>query len=225
MRQGAATTLLVLAAAAAGAQEVALDVGHHAAAPGVVSAAGIAEFEYNLALAREVRAELERRGLGVRMIGERGDYAVLAHRTRDARGADLFLSLHHDSVKEGLLARAAEFSGFSLFVSRANPRLAESLACASAIGARLRAAGFVPSRYHADPVLGENRPFADEANGVHYYDSLAVARAATMPAVLVEAGVIVNREEEKRMRDPGIRRCIAAALAEGALRCLSERGR
>ncbi|MEW5862190.1 MAG: N-acetylmuramoyl-L-alanine amidase [Pseudomonadota bacterium] len=219
----AAALLLALAATAAPAREVALDVGHHAAAPGVVSAAGIAEFEYNLALARDVRAELERRGLRVRMIGAGGDYAVLAQRTRAARGADLFLSIHHDSVQEALLARAAQFAGFSLFVSRANPRLAESLACASAIGARLRAAGFAPSRYHADPVPGENRPFADEANGVHYHDNLAVARTAQMPAVLVEAGVIVNSEEEARMRDPRIRRRIAAALAEGAQLCLMRR--
>ncbi len=41
----------------------------------------------------------------------------------------------------------------------------------------MRASGLTPSRYHADPVLGENRPFADEANGVHYFDNLAVARS------------------------------------------------
>ncbi|MGH8704697.1 MAG: N-acetylmuramoyl-L-alanine amidase family protein, partial [Burkholderiales bacterium] len=83
-----------------------MDVGHYAAEPGVISASGVPEFEYNLALATEVRAALERSGLAVRMIGERGDYAVLHHRTRDARGADLFLSIHHDSVKERLLPMA-----------------------------------------------------------------------------------------------------------------------
>jgi N-acetylmuramoyl-L-alanine amidase len=201
---------------------VAVDVGHYAAEPGVISAAGIAEFQYNLALAQEVKAELEKRRLGVRMIGERGDYAVLHHRTRDAQGASLFVSIHHDSVKESLLPRADEFSGFSLFVSRLNAKPETSLACASAIGARLRAAGFAPSRYHADPVTGAPRPFADEANGVHYYDNLAVARTAAMPSVLVEAGVLVNREEERRMRDPQVRGRIAAAVAEGARACLAK---
>jgi N-acetylmuramoyl-L-alanine amidase len=201
---------------------VVVDVGHYAAEPGVISAAGIPEFQYNLALAQEVKAELEKRRLAARLIGERGDYAVLHHRTRDAQGADLFVSIHHDSVKESLLPRADEFSGFSLFISGLNAKLEMSLACASAIGARLRAAGFVPSRYHADPVTGAPRPFADEANGVHYYDNLAVARTATMPAVLVEAGVIVNREEESRMRDPQVRGRIAAAVAEGARACLAK---
>jgi N-acetylmuramoyl-L-alanine amidase len=137
---------------------VAVDVGHYAAEPGVISASGRPEFEYNLELSQRIKADLEALGLKVRLIGERGDYAVLHYRTRDAAGADLFLSIHHDSVKERLLPRAAEFSGFSLFVSRGNGHVDRSLACASAIGARMRAAGFRPSRYHADAVLGEDRP-------------------------------------------------------------------
>jgi N-acetylmuramoyl-L-alanine amidase len=216
---GASAALLFAGHAAA--TEVAVDVGHYAAEPGVISASGVPEFEYNLALAGNVKAELEKLQLKVRLIGERGDYAVLHHRTRDAKGADLFVSIHHDSVKESLLPRAGEFSGFSLFVSRLNPKPEASLACASAIGARLRAAGFTPSRYHADPATGTPRPFADEANGVHYYDNLAVARTAAMPSVLVEAGVIVNREEERRMRDPQVRGRIAAAVADGAKECLA----
>ena len=197
-----------------------MDVGHYAAEPGVISASGVPEFEYNFMLALEVKAALEKKHMNVRLIGERGDYAVLHHRTRDAQGADLFVSIHHDSVKEELLPQADRFSGFSLFISKLNPRVEKSLACASAIGARLRAAGFTPSRYHADPVTGAPRPFADEANGVHWYDNLAVGRTATMPSVLVEAGVIVNREEDKRMRDPQVRARIAAAVAQGVQECL-----
>ena len=208
------------AACLAAAREVAVDIGHYAAEPGVISSSGRPEFEYNRDLARELRKSLEENGLKVRLIGERGDYAVLHHRTRDAKGADLFVSIHHDSVKERLLPRANEFSGFSLFVSRANPEAQRSLACAARIGKALRHKGFGPSRYHADAELGESRPFADEENGVHYYDNLAVARTAAMAAVLVEAGVIVNRDEDKRMLDPQVRARIAAAIAQGIRECL-----
>mgnify|MGYP001389402131 CR=1 FL=1 len=201
---------------------VAVDVGHYTAEPGVISASGKPEFEYNLALAFELKTELEKLQIQTRLIGEKGDYAVLHHRTRDARGADLFLSIHHDSVKQRLLPQADRFSGFSLFISKFNPQAEKSLACASAIGAKLRGAGFTPSRYHADAVLGESRPFADEANGVHYYDNLAVARSAPMAAVLVEAGVIVNREEDRTMLDPEVRRRIAAAVADGTRACLGK---
>ena len=199
-----------------------MDVGHYTAEPGVLSASGRPEFEYNRDLAFELKLQLELVGLRVRMIGERGDYAVLHHRTRDARGADLLVSIHHDSVKESLLPQADRFSGFSLFISRSNPFPGKSLACASSIGKKLRERDFRPSRYHADAELGESRPFADEPNGVHYFDNLAVGRSAPMAAVLVEAGVIVNREEDRRMQDPQVRARIAAAVAQGVRDCLAE---
>ncbi|HUQ26260.1 MAG TPA: N-acetylmuramoyl-L-alanine amidase [Burkholderiales bacterium] len=199
---------------------MAVDVGHYHAEPGVISYSGVPEFEFNLRLAGEIRKRLEEDGMRVRMIGERGNIVFLNHRTRAAAGADLFVSIHHDSAREHLHARRHEFAGFSLFVSRHNPRLEKSLACASAIGAEMRAAGMTPSRYHADPVLGENRPFADEENGVHFYDNLAVSKTAKMPAVLVEAGVIINRDEEARMNDPAVRKHIAEAITRGVKRCL-----
>ena len=195
-----------------------MDVGHHYGSPGAISAGGIAEIEFNLELAHEVKRSLEHSGIAVRMIGNQ---VSLRERTREAAGADLFVSIHHDSVKPRYLRDAQRFSGFSLFISRFNPQAQKSLACASAIGEELRAAGFTPSRYHADPVLGENRPFADEMNGVHYYDKLTVARSAAMPALLVEAGVIVNPAEEARLRDPRLRARMASAIASGVLACLS----
>jgi N-acetylmuramoyl-L-alanine amidase len=164
-----------------------------------------------------VREALESRGLRVRTIEE---VPLLYDRTTAALGADLFVSIHHDSVRPEFLPDADFFTGFSLFVSRLNPQVEKSIACASAIGGELRAAGLAPSRYHADPDLGEDRSYADKRNGVHFFDDLAVARTATMPAVLVEAGVIVNRYEERELRKPCIRRRIAEAIAQGVLNCL-----
>jgi len=195
-------------------------VGHYHAEPGVISYSGVAEFEFNLRLAFETKKQLEENGMQVRMIGERGDLIFLNHRTRAAKGADLFVSIHHDSARAHLHSRREDFAGFSLFISRHNPQVKKSLACASAIGAELRAAGMTPSRYHADPVIGENRPFADELNGVHFYDNLGVGKTAKMPSVLVEAGVIVNRKEEARMLDPTVRSRVAQAIAQGVAACL-----
>jgi N-acetylmuramoyl-L-alanine amidase len=195
---------------------VAVDVGHHYEAPGVLSASGKPELEFNLELAYEVRKSLNDAGFAVRMIEDR----LLYERTAAAAGADFFVSIHHDSVKPEYMPLANTFSGYSLFISRLNPQPERSLACASAIGAQLRAAGLAPSRYHADPVLGEDRPFADEVNGVHFFDNLAVARTASMPSVLVEAGVIVNRDEERRLADPEVRGRIARAIAGGIKACL-----
>ena len=223
--------LAVVAAAAADAAKIAIDVGHYLKKPGVISARGVTEFQYNLQLAEEVEAALRRAGHATRMIGEDGMAEDLGSRSPRANGMDLFISIHHDSVQPRFLSDweyegearsySDRFSGFSLFVSRLHPGGGASLKCASAIGAALREAGFTPSRYHADPVVGENRPFADEENGVHYFDNLAVLKTARVPALLFEAGVVVNRAEELRMRDPAVRGRIVGAIVAGVGVCLT----
>jgi len=225
--------LLIAASAAAGAPLVAVDVGHYVAEPGAISARGRPELDFNRDLAAVIRNALQAGGARVLLIGADGDMAVLSRRTAAARGADLFLSVHHDSVQphyleewphEGEIRRYSDrFAGFSLFVSRRNPQLGASLECASAIGASMRRAGFAPSLYHAEPIPGEAKPFADRANGVHYYDNLAVLHTATQAAVLFEAGVIVNRAEELALREPATQARIAAAVADGVHSCLSAR--
>jgi len=218
-------------APAALAANIAIDVGHYLKEPGVISARGVSEFEYNLKLAQELADALRHAGHRIILIGDDGLAENLGRRAPRAAGMDLFISIHHDSVQmrylsawefEGETRQYSDlFSGFSLFVSRLNSHTEASLKCASAIGAALRRSGFTPSRYHADPILGENRPFADEENGVHYFDNLAVLKTASIPALLFEAGVIVNRDEELRMRDPAVRRRIAEGIATALGACLS----
>ncbi|HEU0290707.1 MAG TPA: N-acetylmuramoyl-L-alanine amidase [Burkholderiales bacterium] len=226
---------LVALASAAYAASIAIDVGHYLERPGVTSARGVTEFEYNLRLAREISVALTQAGHKTMLIGDDGLAADLGKRSPRAAGMDLFISVHHDSVQPRFLeiwdyegetfSYSDRFSGFSLFVSNLNPHTGASLKCASAIGAALRKAGFTASRYHADPVLGENRPFADEVNGVHYFDNLAVLKTATIPALLFEAGVIVNRDEEMRMRDPAVRARIVEAVVVGSGACLKRNQR
>jgi N-acetylmuramoyl-L-alanine amidase len=212
------------------AANIAVDVGHYLAKPGVISARGVTEFEYNRQLAQEIAEALRRAGHKTLLIGDDGLAENLGSRAPRAAGMDLFISIHHDSVQPRFLSSwdhdgetllySDLFSGFSLFVSRLNSHTESSLKCASAIGAALRGAGFTPSRYHADPIVGENRPFADEANGVHYFDNLAVLKTANIPALLFEAGVIVNRDEEMRLRDPAVRKRIAEAIGNAVGACL-----
>jgi len=224
---------LVLFPAAVQAAVVAIDVGHFIEEPGATSARGRPELEFNRDLALDIEAAARARGLKTMLIGYDGFMSHLTGRTAAAAAADFFLSVHHDSVQPQFL-ESWEFdqverpfsdlhSGYSLFVSRKNPALKRSLACASAIGEALRGAGFTPSLYHADPIPGENKPFADKKNGVHYYDNLIVLKTARTPAVLLEAGVILNRDEEMRMRSQEVQKRIANAVGLGLERCLSKR--
>jgi N-acetylmuramoyl-L-alanine amidase len=224
--------VLFCAAASALAQTtVAVDVGHFIEEPGATSARGRPELDFNRELAAEIESAVRGRGFRTLLIGADGFMSHLASRTAAAGAADFFLSVHHDSVQPHFLetweydrverAFSDRYSGFSLFVSRKNRSLGRSLACASAMGEALRRAGFSPSLYHADPIPGENKPFADRRNGVHYYDNLIVLKTARTAAVLLEAGVIVNRDEELKAQSEETRKRMAAAVAEGLQRCLS----
>lgn len=220
-----------LEARAAAAVTVALDVGHSRKAPGATSARGASEFTFNRDLALAVRERLQAAGVATRMIGEAGDANDLQRRAEAATGADLLLSIHHDSVQpqyledrllDGKHRRVCDrFSGFSVFVSRRNPNIAASLKCASAIGAELRKAGFKPTMHHAEKIRGENRELADKANGVYYFDDLIVLKTAKVPAVLLEAGIIVNPTEELALRETETRQRITRAVAN-AMSCLQK---
>jgi len=202
------------------AADVALDVGHSRLSPGVISASGIPEWELNRLLALEVAANLDRIGVSYRMIGNDGNVEILTQRTALAQPDKLFISLHHDSVLPEWLSQADRYRGYSLFISRKNSTTDKSLACAQFIGHRLLAAGFQPSRYHATPIKGENRPFADQRHGIHYFDGLAVLRTARQPAVLIEAGVVVNAKDEAKVTSEEGRNQVAKAIALAVNDCL-----
>lgn len=208
---------------------IALDIGHSSASPGAVSARGRGEFYFNRDLAVRIGAALDEKRFAVRFINLDGVQTGLESRAAEARGADFLLSVHHDSVQPRYLTTwmfgaeprhySDRFRGFSLFVSRRNPDAARSLACATAIGSALRQGGFTPSLHHAEPIEGENRALADAENGVYYYDDLVVLRAATQPAMLLEAGIIVNRDEEAALSRPEVQQSIGRAVAQGLAQC------
>lgn len=211
---------------------VALDVGHNLDQPGATSARGRTEFEFNRVMALELARSLRVLGVEARLINADGSIRSLTARARAARGAQLLVAIHHDSVQpqfltpwfhDGMerLRSGDRFSGFSLFVSRRSAALGAGLRCASAIGEGLQVDGFRPSLYHAESVPGEFKPFADRTNGVHYFDNLVVLKVAEMPALLLEAGVIVNRDEEERLLDPARMRRMADAIARSIRACLA----
>ena len=205
--------------------EIAVDVGHTLLASGATSARGRTEFEFNRELAQALRAALSALGFAVRLINEDGRIASLQARPQAAEGVDLLLSIHHDSVNAFELqswrwrGQDLDFNddhaGHSLFVSRDNPDTARSILCARVIGARLQRMGFVPTHKN-----GRRRAYADPEHAVHYYDGLAVLRHARMPAVLFEAGVIKNRDEEELLRDPARIARMADAIATAVAACV-----
>lgn len=206
---------------------VVLDVGHSPEAPGARSARGIDEYRYNLALSAAIEARLRGQGFSgtARMLTEGGRETLGLRAAKANRlGAGLLLSIHHDSVQTAYLERwtvagteqrySDRFRGWSLFVSQGGGRPRESAAFARLLADRLLASGLPFSRHHAEPIRGENRRFLDAQRGIYRYDALAVLAAAEVPAVLLEAGLIVNRDEEVALSDPRRQAQIAAAVTE-----------
>lgn len=220
---------LTVAASAENTLFIAIDIGHTKAYPGAMSARGVGEFTFNQAFTQQLLEAFAAQGQRVRLINENGDLRKLETRTQAARGAAFLISIHHDSVQPHYLEKwtyngverlySDRFSGFSLFVSRLNPHFAVSLRCASTIGRALRAEGFHFTTHHAEPVPGENREWADAENGVYYYDELVVLKTASQPAVLFEAGIVVNRAEELNVQSVGRQQNMAKAVAIGLFRC------
>ena len=212
---------------------IAIDVGHSAQRPGAISARGATEYSFNTALARVLLHTLQERGFPGAFLLDSGDARRSpAQRARLAqkRNAAILLSIHHDSVQPHYLKpwvfqgsplkMCNVFQGYSLFYSEKNPLPEQSLALAQALGTALRAAGFTPSAHHAEPIPGENRPFVDPVRGIYRFDDLIVLKTADAPAVLFEAGIIVNSIEERALRNPVRRQRMALALAHGILRFL-----
>jgi N-acetylmuramoyl-L-alanine amidase len=206
---------------------VAIDVGHSLARPGATSARGRPEYLFNRDFARVLATALDELGIKSFFLdsGKR-------HRSPEQRGrlaardhAHILISVHHDSAQphylqtwthEGKKLRHCDlFQGYSLFYSELGSRPARSLVLAKAIGERLRNHGFAPTAHHAEPIPGENREFVDPERGVYRFDHLRLLKSAAMPAVLLECGVIIHREEELLSRDPERQRRMAVAVAQG----------
>jgi N-acetylmuramoyl-L-alanine amidase len=141
----------------------------------------------------------------------------------NARRADLFLSLHHDSVPEQFLETwehegkpqrySDRFSGHSLFVSLEKRHAEASLRFAKALGMALKGAGLRYTPHYADPIMGwRQRDLLDPEAGVYRFDELVVLRRTAMPAVLLEAGSIVNRSEELLVASADRQRIVAGAV-------------
>ena len=214
---------------------VAVDIGHTPEQPGAMSARGIPEFAFNMALGRDAVAALEQAGFPAQRIVVAGaGREQLARRVTAANAMSpaLVISIHHDSVQEKYLrdwqfageARkyADTFSGFSLFVSRASPHFAESLAFARALGGSLYETGLRHSPHHAEKIAGENRETLDAEHGVFEFRNLRILKESDAPAVLLEAGIIVNRAEELELASPERRTRVATAIV-AAVTAMCER--
>jgi N-acetylmuramoyl-L-alanine amidase len=196
---------------------IVLDVGHTAESEGATSARNVAEFVFNLHLAQRIEEKLKAEGFAETRLLVTGGKArpSLVRRVAAANNlrADLFLSIHHDSVPNNLLENwefdgkkshfSDRFSGYSVWVSHDNPDFKTSFSFAELVGKEMKAQGLQYAKQYTQAIMGRyQHPLLNKETGVYSYDSLVVLRTTRMPAVLLEAGSIINRDEELKMDSP-----------------------
>jgi N-acetylmuramoyl-L-alanine amidase len=208
---------------------VVIDAGHGGRDPGARSVSGeAAEKDLTLALARELRDNLVRRGrVRVAMTRDDDRYLTLEDRAAVARrlNAAMFISLHMDSAPNPL-ARGASVYSLSDVASDAE---AARFAALENAGVDVRDSGGSVEAILSDlamrtqmsasadlavRLVGKSAGRFELRPNPHRFAAFHVLRRAATPAVLFEAGYISNADDELLLRSPEHRAQVALALAQ-----------
>jgi N-acetylmuramoyl-L-alanine amidase len=219
---------------------VVIDAGHGGRDPGATSVSGqVHEKDLTLALARELRDDLVKRGrVRVAMTRDDDRYLTLDERAAVARRLDaaMFVSLHIDSAPNPLARGASVYSLSDVASDEEAARLAradngnaegdsdngsvESMLSDLTMRAQMSASADLATRL-VDKSAGrfELRP------NPHRFAAFHVLRRANAAAVLFEAGYLSNADDELLLRSPRYRSAIALALAQAIEADIASRSR
>ncbi len=214
---------------------IVIDAGHGGQDPGAIGANGKKEKDVTLAMARELKNVLEDSGrYRVHLTRDTDKFIKLQERVAIGRrhGADLFISLHADSIDK------AGVSGASIYTLSNKASDAQTAKLAARENRADLIAGVDLS--HEDKevanilidlamrdTMNQSKFFANrvvseaKSGGIRLLDSphrfagFAVLKAPDVPSVLIEMGFMSNREEVGRLSTPAYRRKIATAIAQG----------
>jgi N-acetylmuramoyl-L-alanine amidase len=208
---------------------VVIDAGHGGRDPGATSVSGqVTEKDLALALARELRDDLVRRGrVRVAMTRDDDRYLDLDQRSAVARRLDaaMFVSIHMDSAPNPLARGATVYSLSDVASDEEAARLAakenggagedafdgsvQAMLSDLAMQSQMSASADLAARLvHKSAGRFELRP------NPHRFAAFHVLRRSGAPAVLFEAGYISNADDEVLLRSPQQRSKIALALAQ-----------
>jgi N-acetylmuramoyl-L-alanine amidase len=236
----AATDTIYGSPLARGRAIVVIDAGHGGRDPGATSVSGqVHEKDLTLALARELRDDLVKRGrVRVAMTRDDDRYLTLDERAAVARRLDaaMFISLHIDSAPNPLARGASVYSLSDVASDEEAARLAarengdspsaadngsvESMLSDLAMRGQMSASADLAAR-----LVGKSAGRFELRPNPHRFASFHVLRTADAPAVLFEAGYLSNADDEVLLRSPEHRSEIALALAQAIEADVASRAR
>jgi N-acetylmuramoyl-L-alanine amidase len=214
---------------------IVIDAGHGGQDPGAVAAGKLFEKNITLAAARELRKQLLATGrYRVQLTRDSDVFLKLAERVRKARAhdADLFISIHADSIRNSGVRGASIYTLSEKASDAQTAKLAERENRADLIGGldlrhedqdvakilvdlSMRET-MNQSKFLANTIVGKlGRGGIRLLPNTHRYAGFAVLKAPDIPSVLVEIGFMSNRREAGLLNRPDHRRKIAASLVDG----------
>ncbi|MGC1458473.1 MAG: N-acetylmuramoyl-L-alanine amidase [Steroidobacteraceae bacterium] len=214
---------------------IAVDAGHGGEDPGATGHSGVHEKDVVLAiarcLARRINAEPGMRAVLTR---DHDEFLTLRERIRRARAAnaDLFVSIHADSVANGTVSgssvyvlseRGATNEAARWLADRENAadlRGGVSLAdkgntLASVLLDLSQKADISASMAAAQNVIGALQGVGLVRKGQVQQAGFVVLKSPDMPSMLVETAYISNPAEERRLRNPVQQAALADAIFTG----------
>jgi N-acetylmuramoyl-L-alanine amidase len=196
-------------------QTIVLDPGHGGNDPGNLDGSH-QEKRYTLLLAQELSDQLRRAGLKVSLTRTSDVFVPLAERPGMARrrGADLFISLHWNSVSVG----RNETKGAQTYcLSPAGAASSNEGGGNSGTGNERGNANNDKNMFLAYEIQRSLvRELRTDDQGVRRA-RYEVLREATMPAVLIEGGYMSHPAESRHIYDAAYRKLMARAIVEGVL--------
>lgn len=209
-----------------------IDPGHGGPDPGARGANGAYEKNIVLAVAFELKKQLEASGqYRVKMTRDKDVFIPLRDRVKFARKneGDLFISLHADSIRDTNVTGASVYTLSETASDAATAKLADRenksdlIAGIDLNGQEADVANILldlatrdtmnQSKFLANTVVGS---FKGRSISVlerpHRSAGFAVLKAPDIPSILVEMGYLTNRSEVARLSSPDHRKKIASAL-------------
>lgn len=219
-----------------------LDPGHGGIDPGAIGANGVHEKRVALALAKELKKQLEASGkYRVKMTRETDIFIKLADRVKFARNHDgeLFISIHADSLRNKSVSGASVYTLSEKASDAQTARLAARENKADLIaGIELEVEDEAVMDILIDiarrDTQNQSKFFANtlvdnfKSKNVrllerpHRSAGFAVLKAPDIPSVLVEAGFMSNRKEAALLNTANHRKNIASALKKGVDRYFAQ---
>ena len=208
-----------------------LDPGHGGADPGTIGGSGVYEKHITIAAARIFKEHLEKSGrYTVILTRDRDIFIALRDRVATGRRAkaDLFMSIHADSIKNKSVRGASVYTLSEKASDKEAALLAEKENKADVIAGMdfstesqevtnilidlAQREAMNQSARFAGILVKDLQRTSKILSRAHRFAGFAVLKAPDVPSVLVELGFLSNAKDEKNLRSKAYLKKIAQAL-------------